>query len=158
MLKPYDIVYTAGTFDLLNVGHINILKRSKELGNILIVGVSTDELVCSYKQYKPVIPYKDRVKLIESCKYVDMVVKQSVLLDIRILKKYKVNCVTIGSDWKNKCVGGLDWMKQHGTVIYLPYTKHISSTVIKREIIQHSYDIIRAELRKEQVYVPGFKI
>jgi glycerol-3-phosphate cytidylyltransferase len=144
------VIYTAGTFDLLNIGHINILKRSKALGDILIVGVSTDELVESYKKALPVISFFDRKRLIESCKYVDIVVKQNKLIDINILKKYKVDCVTIGSDWKNKSLEGLDWMRKNGQVIYLPYTKTISTTQIKRKIIQNSYDIIRAELSREQ--------
>ena len=149
MIKGKRVIYTAGTFDLFNVGHINILKKSKALGDILIVGVSTDELVRTYKKTKPVISYADRIKVIQSCKYVDRVVKQSRLIDIKLLKKYKVDCVTISSDWRGKYFEGLDWMEKNGEVVYLPYTKSISTTAIKRKIIMNSYNIIKAELRRE---------
>lgn len=147
MIK-YDTIYTAGTFDLFNVGHLNILKKSKELCNRLIVGVSTDKLVESYKKIKPIIPFTQRVDIVRSCKYVDLVVKQEKLLDIDILQKYSVDCVTIGSDWKNKIVPSLCWMKSHGDVVYIPYTAKISSTKIKRKILKNSYNIINAELQR----------
>ncbi len=148
MINNKKVIYTAGTFDIFNIGHLEILKKSKKLGDILIVGVSTDELVETYKYSKPIISYKDRVKIIKSCKYVDKVVKQKSLIDIKTLKRYKVDCVTIGSDWKNKYLEGLEFMKKNGEVIYLPYTKRASSTQIKRQIIKNSYDIIKSELNR----------
>ena len=149
MIKKHKVVYTAGTFDLFNLGHVNLLKKSKNIAECLIVGVSTDELVFAYKKVYPIISYHDRVKILQSCKYIDKIVKQSVLMDIKLLKKYSVDCVTIGSDWKTKHLDGLDWMKQHRQVIYFPYTKGKSSTLIKRKIIQESYNIIKAEFRRE---------
>jgi glycerol-3-phosphate cytidylyltransferase len=149
MINGKRVIYTAGTFDLFNIGHLNILRKSKAMGDILIVGVSTDELVESYKYMSPIISYSDRYKIIKSCKYVDKAVKQKKLLDIRTLRRYKVDCVTIGSDWKNKSLEGLEWMKKNGEVIYLPYTKRVSSTEIKRRIIQSSYDIIKSEVRRK---------
>jgi len=148
MTKNKKIIYTAGTFDLFNVGHLEIFKKSKNLGDTLIVGVSTNKLVKSYKMTAPVVSYADRVKIVEACKYVDEVVKQSTLLDIKTLKKYKINCITIGSDWKGKYLEGLEWMKKHGEVIYLPYTSRVSSTEIKKRIIKNSYDIIKSSLQR----------
>ena len=148
--KKKRIIFTSGTFDLINRGHINILERSKALGDILIVGVSTDSLVQSYKKVKPIISYSDRVKIVSSFKYVDRVVKQTELMSIDLLKEYSVDCATIGSDWYNKYLPGLEWMKKHGEVVYLPYTKSISTTVIKRRIIENSYKIIKAELMREK--------
>lgn len=144
------IIYTAGTFDLFNVGHLNILRESKALGDILIVGVSTDTLVKTYKKVKPVIPFQQRIAIIQSCRYVDKVIVQRKLLDIKTLRKHRVDCLTIGSDWKGKHVPGLDWMRKNKEVVFLPYTKKISSTLIKKKIIEHSYDIIRAELGREK--------
>lgn len=152
MKKKKIIVHTAGTFDLFHIGHLNILKRSKELGDYLIVGVSTDELIESYKGVKPVIPYEQRAEIVKSIKYVDKVIEQTVLHDIRQLKKYKVDITTIGDDWKNKYLEGVDWMKKHGKkVVYLPYTKGISVTGIKKRIIENAYDIIYAQLKRELV-------
>ena len=75
-MKRYKIGYTTGTFDLFHIGHLNILKKSKEMCDFLIVGVSTDEVVQSYKHKVPVIPFKDRVEIIKSIRYVDQVVPQ----------------------------------------------------------------------------------
>lgn len=134
--KDEVIVYTAGTWDLFHVGHLNIFKRSKALGTKLIIGVSTDELVTSYKKAPPIISYEDRVEVIKNCKYVDEVVKQEKLLDIEQMKKLNINIITIGDDWKEKYLKGLEWAKkqQNIKVIFLPYTKNISSTYIKNKI------------------------
>ncbi|GAG12687.1 unnamed protein product, partial [marine sediment metagenome] len=71
--KKFKIGYTTGVFDLFHIGHLNILKRSKELCEFLIVGVSTDELVKSYKHKSPAIAYNERVAIVEAIRYVDKV-------------------------------------------------------------------------------------
>ena len=76
-MKKYKIGYTTGVFDMFHIGHLNILKRAKEECEYLIVGVSTDELVESYKGKTPIISYEERKKIIESIKYVDKVVPQT---------------------------------------------------------------------------------
>ena len=142
------VVYTGGTWDLFHVGHLNILRESKKLGDYLIAGVSTDELVESYKGEKPYIPYQQRFEIVKAIKYVDKVVKQTIIEDINLLKKYNVSLTTIGSDWKNKYLEGLEWMKQHGKdVIYLPYTDGISSTVIKQWIMERNSDLVKDKKR-----------
>lgn len=131
------IVYTSGTFDLFHVGHLNILEKSKRLGDILIVGVSTDELVESYKKRRPIITLKDRMRIIQNCKCVDKVIVQRKLTDINDLMKYNVDIITIGDDWKKKYLEGLEWAKQHGKeVVYFPYTDSVSTTEIKKAIIE----------------------
>ncbi len=142
------VVFTSGTFDLFHVGHVNILKHSRALGNYLIVAVSTDELIADYKGVAPIIPFRDRMRLVASCGYVDKVLKQTVLTDVRQLKRHKVDIVTIGSDWKEKHLDGIEWMKEHGRVVYLPYTKGVSTTSIKRNIIERTYEVVYSDAKR----------
>lgn len=128
------IVYTAGTWDLFHIGHLNLIKESKKLGDYLIVAVSTDELVMSYKGHLPFIPYKERVEIVKSINYVDKVVQQTTLLNILQMQRLHVNILTIGDDWKNKKLEGLEWMKKNEKVIFLPYTESINSSVIRERI------------------------
>lgn len=134
--KKGTIVYTAGTWDLFHIGHLNILKRSKALGDKLIVAVSTDELVASYKKDRPIISFRDRCEIVKSCIYVDKIVKQEKLLDPEQLKEWNVDILTIGDDWQNKYLEGLEWAKNQPNikVVYLPYTTEISSTLIKKRV------------------------
>jgi glycerol-3-phosphate cytidylyltransferase len=151
MKEKKIIVHTAGSFDLFHIGHVNILKRSKELGDYLLVAVSSDELIKSYKGTEPIFPFEQRVKIVESISYVDEVVRQDSLHDIAVLKKYKPDITTIGDDWKTKHLDGLEWMRKNGKVVYLPYTKGISTTGVKKKILLNAYDIIYAQLKRELV-------
>ena len=134
MKKKEVIVYTSGTWDLFHIGHLNILEKSAALGDKLIVGVSSDELIYEYKGIKPVIPFEQRMRIVESIGVVSQVVRQDILTDIRQLKEFDVDIVTIGDDWKNKYLEGLEWMKSQSgkKVVYLPYTGGISTTSIKK--------------------------
>lgn len=129
-------VYTSGTFDLFHIGHLNILRRSKNLGDFLVVGVSTDELVSSYKSAAPIVPYRDRVDIIENLKCVDQVVKQETLFDIDLMKKLEVDIMTIGSDWQDKHNENLQKIIDDPKieVVFFPYTQHVSTTKIKERI------------------------
>ena len=142
------VVFTSGTFDLFHLGHVNVLRRSRALGDYLIVAVSTDELIASYKGIPPVIPFRERIRIVASCRYVDKVLKQTVLTDNRQLKRYKVSIVTLGSDWKDKYLEGVEWIKEHGRVVYLPYTKGVSTTSIKRDIISRTYEVVYADAKR----------
>ncbi len=135
------VVFTAGTWDLFHVGHLNLIKKSKELGDFLIVAVSTDELVASYKKGLLVIPFDERVAILESCKYVDKVIKQSSLIELKQLKEYDPDIITIGDDWKGKQLSSLEWFKNQPNkkVVYLPYTSHVSSTKIKETIRKSNF-------------------
>jgi len=149
MGKQGTTVYTSGSWDLFHVGHLNVIRRSRAYGDKLVVGVSTDELVAAYKGTKPIIPYEERVAIVRSLAGVDTVVKQTILTDIRILKRHKIDVVTIGDDWRSKHLDGLEWMKENGKVVYLRYTPGVSTTGIKRNIIQNAYALIHAELKRE---------
>jgi glycerol-3-phosphate cytidylyltransferase len=143
-------VYTSGSWDLLHLGHINMIKHSRELGDRLIVGVSTDELIEAYKGMKPIMPFDERMELVAALRGVDQVVEQRELMDIAILEEHAVDIVTIGDDWQGKYLAGIEWMKQQGKeVAYLPYTPGVSTTSLKRKIIDNTYQIIDAQLRRE---------
>lgn len=135
MKNGKKIVYTAGTWDLFHIGHLNILKQSFAEGDKLVVGVSTDELVQTYKKTKPVIPFEERKEIIESISFVDEVVPQHNLNDPNILEEWDIDIVTIGDDWKGKGCPQQEYMENNNIkLVYIPYTKHVSSTKIKNKI------------------------
>ena len=120
-------VITYGTFDLFHVGHLNLLKRAKELGDYLVVGVSTDEFN-EIKGKKSIIPFEHRKAIVESIKYVDLVIPEKNWdQKIEDIKKYKIDVFVMGSDWRGK----FDFLKKYVEVVYLPRTEGISSTMIK---------------------------
>ena len=134
--KKYKIGYTTGVFDMFHIGHLNILRRAKEQCDYLIVGVSLDEVVLSYKNKKPIIPYEDRAAIVGAIKYVDKVIPQCSMNKMEAYEKYKFDAIFHGSDWKgtdryNKIIEefsaiGVD-------VVFLPHTEGISSTLIREK-------------------------
>ena len=144
-------VFTSGSFDLFHIGHLNILERSAALGDELIVGVSTDELIQHYKGMPPIIPFEQRFRIISSLKCVTKAVKQVKLTEVAQLQREDIDIVTIGDDWINKYLEGLEWMKQQPgkEVVYFPYTPDVSTTCIKKKIIESTSEIIRAALQRE---------
>lgn len=99
-MKKYKIGYTTGVFDMFHIGHLNILKRAKEQCDYLIVGVSTDEVVNSYKHKKPIIPFQERIAIVGELKCVDKVVPQTSMDKMEAWNKYHFNVLFHGSDWK----------------------------------------------------------
>jgi len=136
----YNIGYTTGVFDLFHVGHLNILKRAKEMCNYLIVGVSTDELVESYKNKTPVIPYEERRAIVEAIRYVDEVVPQTSRDKCEALQRIKFDVMFAGDDWKGSSVfleAEKEFKKQGIEIIYFPYTEKTSSTLLT-EVLRKS--------------------
>lgn len=138
MSKKYKVGYTTGVFDLFHVGHLNILKRAKEMCDYLIVGVSTDELVKEYKQKTPVISFEERKAIVEAIKYVDKVVPQQNRDKKAAFEDLKFDVIFVGDDWKGSDVfSEVDkYMKEHGGqgVEYIPYTQKTSSTILKETL------------------------
>lgn len=134
------IGFTSGVYDMFHIGHLNVLKNAKEKCDFLIVGVSTDRLVEINKNKSPIIPYEERVAIVESIKYVDKVVPQErydVEGKIETVKKYGINIMFVGSDWK----GTDKWntierelAKIGCRVVYLPHTDGISSSILREKI------------------------
>lgn len=136
-MKQYKIGYTTGVFDLFHVGHLNILKKAKEQCEYLIVGVSTDELVMEYKDTQPVIPYIERKEIVEGIKYVDKVVPQITREKYVAWEHLLFDVMFVGDDWKgNVLFNELEkQFKQVGVdIVYFPYTKGVSSTIVKQKI------------------------
>ncbi|ACM93528.1 glycerol-3-phosphate cytidylyltransferase [Nautilia profundicola AmH] len=120
-------VLTYGTFDMFHIGHLNLLKRAKALGDYLIVGISNDEFN-EIKGKKTVIPFNERKEIVSAIRYVDMVIEEySWEQKIKDIKKYNIDVFVMGDDWKGK----FDFLKEYCEVIYLPRTKDISTTLIK---------------------------
>lgn len=144
------VIYTTGTYDLFHFGHLNILLKAKALGNYLIVGVSTDKLIKQYKGIKPIINYKDRIAIIKALKCVNKVIKQSSFFDITQLKKYKINTIVLGDDWKEKTFPELEKCLKELNIkmIYVPYTKRLSTSYIKEKIIRNAVEIIKSQTKR----------
>ena len=125
-------VITYGTYDLLHYGHINLLRRARELGDYLIVVLSTDEFNWNEKQKKCYFPYEIRKAMLEAIRYVDLVVPETCWEQKRSdIHKYDVDVFVMGDDWKGK----FDFLKEEGAeVVYLPRTPDISTTQIKKEL------------------------
>lgn len=121
-------VITFGTFDLFHIGHLNILKRAKEQGDYLIVGISSDEL--NRKKGKSAcFPLDERIAIVQSIKYVDEIfVEEDLELKDEYIKKYNADLLVMGDDWKDK----FNWVSC--PVLYLDRTPNISTTYIKENI------------------------
>ena len=138
-------VYTGGTFDLFHVGHVRLLERCRELSGqsgTVIVSLNTDEFIEKYKGKKPLISYEDRKAILESCRYVNSVIENYGGADSKesIILTQFIDVIAIGSDWARKDYYKQmnftqDWLdEQNISLIYIPYTKKISSTLIKQNL------------------------
>ena len=108
-----------------------MIKYARGLGETLIVGVSTDELVCSYKK-PPIIPFEERLAIIEALKYPDIVIPQRTLDHTELVRKLNIDVFVVGDDWTGK----YDYLKELGvTVFYFPYGSGVSTSSIKKQIV-----------------------
>lgn len=131
------IGYTTGVYDMFHIGHLNILERAKAQCDYLIVGVSTDELVKREKNKTPVIPFEERLAIVEAIKYVDRAVPQYDKNKMAAWERYHFHKMFVGSDWQ----GTTQWegFEREFTplgveIIYLPHTDGVSSTDLTKLI------------------------
>lgn len=142
-------IFTGGTFDLFHNGHLNILKRAKASGDYLIVGVSTDELVHTYKE-EPIVSYESRCAIIEEMRCVDQVVKQEKLFDVEQFQKLGADYFVVGDDWENNYSNtGLNWLRDNHKLLFFPYTQGLSTTIIKQKIINNNISSIYEQLQTD---------
>jgi glycerol-3-phosphate cytidylyltransferase len=120
-------IITFGTYDLLHVGHVRLLSRAKELGDRLVVGVSSDNLNFSKKNKYPEFSQQERMEIISMIKGVDQVfLEESLELKASYLKEYEADVLVMGDDWSGK----FDHLSTICKVAYLPRTPSISTTAI----------------------------
>lgn len=124
-------IITYGTFDLLHYGHVNLLERAKSLGDYLIVVLSTDEFNLKEKNKICYFSYEERKRLLESIRYVDLVIPE-ICWEQKIsdIKDLRVDTFVMGDDWNGK----FDYLEEYCEVVYLPRTPEISTTQIKNDI------------------------
>lgn len=131
MINGKTVVYTSGTFDMLHANHLKMIEYARALGDILIVGVNTDELVATYKN-PPIIPFEERVALLKALKYPDLVIPQKSLDHTDKVKKLHFDIFVVGDDWDGK----FDYLEEQGVqVIYFPYGIGVSTTELKHRIL-----------------------
>lgn len=136
-MKKYKVGYTTGVFDMFHIGHLNILRRAKAQCEYLIVGVSTDELVESYKHKKTIIPFEERIDIVSAIKYVDEVIPQEDRDKLKAWEKLEFDVMFVGDDWKGKSlfVQTEEVFKELGVeIVYFPYTKDTSSTILREKL------------------------
>lgn len=132
-MRNYKIGYTTGVYDMFHIGHLNILKRAKEQCDYLIVGVSTDDVVKSYKNKTPIIPFEERIAIVQELKCVDKAVPQNNMNKMEAWEKLHFNALFHGSDWKGSDMYNkmIDEFAQVGVdVVFLPHTEGVSSTLL----------------------------
>jgi len=129
------IGYTSGVFDLFHIGHLNLLERASKECDLLFVGVCTDELTFKLKRRKPVIPFQDRLKIVDALSCVSKAIPKTFDDDLFYAKSINAKIVFKGSDWK----GTQKWLankkrfdKEGIGIKFLPYTKRVSTSLILR--------------------------
>ena len=133
MIGNKTVVYTSGTFDMLHYNHLKMIEYARALGDILIVGVNTDELVASYKS-TPIIPFEERLALMKAIKGPDIVIPQRSLDHTDKVSKLNFDIFVVGDDWAGK----YDYLKELGVdVVYFPYGAGVSSSNLKQKIYEN---------------------
>lgn len=137
------ILYTGGTFDLFHYGHMNLLAKCKKLADVVVVSLNTDEFVLEYKNNKPVMSYEERERSLLYCGHVDLVIPNKGGKDSKpSILEVKPDIIAIGDDWAKKDYYSQmsftqDWLDENNIVlVYLPYTKGVSSTDLKKRILE----------------------
>lgn len=131
--KKYQIGYTTGVFDLFHIGHLNLIRRAKEQCEFLIVGVNTEELVKEYKGKTPVISFEQRLEIVASIRYVDAAIAQTNLDKLKAWEILRFQALFQGDDWKGHpryIKTEADLKTVHADMVFLPYTKDISTTLL----------------------------
>lgn len=139
--KKYKLGYAPGVYDLFHIGHLNLIRRAKELSEHLLVGVLSDELVEHFKGRRPLIPFEDRIAVVEAIKEIDEVVKVdfSNTVKMRAWELYHYDAYFSGNDHQDEWERERQELQAVGSdIVYLPYTQKTSSTKIRQQIQEAS--------------------
>jgi len=124
-------IITYGTFDMFHIGHLKLLQRLKNMGDELIVAISTDKFNKG-KGKNVMIPYQQRAEIVENIKCVDKVIpEENWDQKVADVKKYNIDVFAIGNDWEGK----FDFLKEYCEVLYLERTKDVSTTKLKKSLV-----------------------
>ena len=128
------IGYTTGVYDMFHVGHLNILRRARSLCDYLVVGVTTDELAASRKGRTAVVPFLERVEIVQNVRYVDDVVPQAHMDKMEAWRNVRFDVMFVGDDWKGTPAWDQlekDFAQVDVGIVYFPYTEAVSSTLLR---------------------------
>lgn len=137
MKTKYKVGYTTGVYDMFHVGHLRLIKRAKEMCDYLIVGVSTDELVQSYKNKTPMIPFEQRTEIVAACRYVDKVVPQTTMDKLVAWNTLHFDVMFHGDEWKGTPLYNKyeeEFAKVGAEIVYLAHTEGVSSTMLAEKL------------------------
>lgn len=132
--KQRRVGYVPGVFDLFHIGHLNILKRARAQCDHLIAGVVIDSAVEKMKGYRPIVPFEERIEIVRAISCVDAAVTDTSRDKRVVWQEQRFDVIFKGDDWKDTDKGRLleEEMAEVGaSVIYLPYTQHTSSTMLR---------------------------
>lgn len=133
------IGYTTGVFDMFHVGHLNVLRRARSQCDHLIVGVTTDELATARKGKTPIVPFLERMEIVQNLRYVDDVVPQASMDKLEAWRNLKFDVMFVGDDWRGSAAWTAleqQFSKVGVGIVYFPYTPHTSSTILRRRVFQ----------------------
>ena len=146
MQKGLLVGYAPGVFDLFHIGHLNLLRNARELCDYLIAGVLTDEMTNRNKGLIPIVPFKERLEIVQSIRFVDLAVAEDVPRKLEQWERLQFDVIIKGNDWMGTDRGRAleaDFAKVGVEVAYLPYTPQTSSTVLRR-VLHRELDGITA--------------
>ncbi|MBA3283194.1 MAG: adenylyltransferase/cytidyltransferase family protein [Acidimicrobiia bacterium] len=141
-MAPPRIGYAPGVFDLFHIGHLNILRESRQFCDHLVAGVISDEMTQRVKGALPVVPLSERLDIVASIRFVDEAVVEDVAHKLEMWERLKFDVVIKGDDWRGTDKGDkleADFATVGVDVAYLPYTERTSSTML-RAILQTALD------------------
>lgn len=133
------IAYVPGVFDLFHIGHLNILRNSRDLCDHLIAGVVSDEVAQRNKGVQPVVPQDERVAIVAGCRFVDEAVIEDTTHKLEMWERLKFDVIIKGDDWKDTDRGDkleADFASVGVKVLYLPYTQQTSSSMLRRILMR----------------------
>ena len=130
--------YVPGVYDMFHIGHLNVLRNARLHCDHLIAGVVSDEMAAVAKGREPIVPLVERLEIVRSVRYVDEAVAETVADKVEMWRRFRFDVLIKGDDWRNTPKGRAleERMAEVGVeVIYLPYTAHTSSSLLRRVLV-----------------------